>query len=225
VTLSRKQLVAVHRVERGELLDTLERVGPDAPTLCDGWSATRVASHLVTSEMHGGAWWVLGWRLRSVLGPARTSTVLERGQPMFESAMQRAERPGWKALLGRLRRGPPRLFGVPALTRPRLVEDWIHHEDVRRALAAEPRPTSPVLRQALVEGMELVATLPEFRQARERIRVVLPDGHVLEGDEPALVTVRGEPGEAILALAGRAEVADVTVEGTAELLGRHALAF
>lgn len=38
------------RTERVELCDLLDRVGPDAPTLCAGWSAQDLAAHLWVRE-------------------------------------------------------------------------------------------------------------------------------------------------------------------------------
>ena len=36
--------------ERQALCDTLERVGPAAPTLCDPWSSAELAAHLVIRD-------------------------------------------------------------------------------------------------------------------------------------------------------------------------------
>ncbi len=36
--------------ERAALCDTLERFGPDAPTLCEGWQTIDLAAHLVARE-------------------------------------------------------------------------------------------------------------------------------------------------------------------------------
>jgi uncharacterized protein (TIGR03085 family) len=224
VSLSRQALVATHRVERAELVATLHRVGPDAPTLCEEWAATQIASHLVASEAQAGLWWAVGWPVRRVLGPTRTTTILERGQPLFESAMRRQEEAGWPALLSRLESGPPRLFATTTLTRVRLAEDWIHHEDVRRAAGLEPRPCDSVRRQALIEGIEVLATVPEFRDARERVGGVLDDGTVLSSGRTPDVVVHGEPGEILLALSGRVDAARVTLEGDAGLLAASLVA-
>ncbi len=36
--------------ERAALCDMFEAVGPDVPTLCDGWTARDLAAHLVVRE-------------------------------------------------------------------------------------------------------------------------------------------------------------------------------
>ena len=38
------------QLERGRLCDLLLEVGPDAPTLCEGWTAADLAAHLVIRE-------------------------------------------------------------------------------------------------------------------------------------------------------------------------------
>jgi uncharacterized protein (TIGR03085 family) len=217
-------LVAVHRAERHELLTTLRGLGPDVPTLCPPWTGMQIASHLGAAEANAGLWWAAGWPTRRVLGPARTARLLARSQPLLERAMRRLERRGWSALLDRLGAGPPWLFGTATLTRVRLLEDWIHHEDVRRANGLQPRGADARLCAALVEGMELLATIPEFSTGRERIAAVLDDGTLLTGSQQPEVTVRGDPGEVLLALAGRLHAAEVAVDGRAELLDPMALA-
>ena len=38
--------------ERRELSDLFEELGPDAPTLCEGWTTEDLAAHLVVRERH-----------------------------------------------------------------------------------------------------------------------------------------------------------------------------
>ena len=38
------------RAERASLCDLLAEVGPDAPTLCEGWTTALLAAHLVVRE-------------------------------------------------------------------------------------------------------------------------------------------------------------------------------
>ena len=38
------------QIERQELCDLFESVGPDHPTLCEGWSSADLAAHLVLRE-------------------------------------------------------------------------------------------------------------------------------------------------------------------------------
>src|SRR3954453_6462173 len=36
--------------ERAHLADLLDRLGPDAPTCCEGWTTAHLAAHLVTRD-------------------------------------------------------------------------------------------------------------------------------------------------------------------------------
>ncbi len=42
--------MSVAQRERAALVDTMRGVGPDAPTLCEGWKTRDLAAHLVIRE-------------------------------------------------------------------------------------------------------------------------------------------------------------------------------
>ena len=42
--------------ERAALCDLLETLGPDAPTLCEGWKTRDLAAHLVVRDRQPKAW-------------------------------------------------------------------------------------------------------------------------------------------------------------------------
>ena len=101
--------------ERRQLCDLLLELGPDAPTLCEGWTTADLAAHLVLRE-HFHRW------------------------PDARRATEKAK--GFTPLVGRLRAGAPLVpWRIPRL-REILngLEFFIHHEDVRRANGREPRP-------------------------------------------------------------------------------------
>jgi uncharacterized protein (TIGR03085 family) len=218
-------VVEAHRREREELVATLRHFGPEAPTLCDDWSAAILASHLVAAEQAGGVPWALVWTLRGVLGPRLAAAGIRRLRPLMLRAMEGVERQGWDRILARLEAGPPSLFRLRRLGQIRLLEDWIHHEDVRRANGLGPRPPDPVRDEALVTGIEAVSHIPEFANLRQGIAVRLPDGRSWTASGDPTVSLEGSPGEILLALAGRAHVARVAVEGDAALLGAESLRF
>lgn len=56
-----------------------------------------------------------------------------------ERAALRGRRLGDTEIISALRRGPPAVFGVPVLAPGQLLENWIHHEDIRRAGGSVPR--------------------------------------------------------------------------------------
>ena len=83
----------VLKKERAALCDTLERVGPDQPTLCGGWTTTGLAAHLVVRERdpRSGPGIMLGGRFGEY-----TKKLMERNQAK-----------GYEWLIQRLRDGPP----------------------------------------------------------------------------------------------------------------------
>ena len=202
-----------HLCEREALLGTLRAVGPDAPTLCPPWTASTVAAHLAVSEVGRGAVWAVALPVRRLLGARLTGAALARLQPFFQRTTSRAEEEGWESLLARLEAGPPALFRGETVARIRFLEDWIHHEDVRRANGFGPRPADGRMEEALVESMQAVMSMPELAVPRRQVEAVLPDGRTFRLSERTSVRVSGRPGEIALYLAGRSSVADVTVEG------------
>ena len=95
----------------------------------------------------------------------------------------------------------------------RLVEEWIHHEDVLRANGMEPRAPSSELNEALWQAGLVLTRLPEFLPGRQGIEVKLPDGRSHRLGDTARVRVAGEPGEILLFLSGRTRAARVEVSG------------
>ena len=117
------------REERLALCALLEKTGPDAPTLCEGWTTGDLAAHLVLREHRpDAAAGVAGGPLAGY-----TARVQQR-------IRQRVPFPG---LVRMIRSGPPRLsvMALPGMDeRVNAVEFFVHHEDVRRAADGwEPR--------------------------------------------------------------------------------------
>ena len=222
--VSRADLRSLRRAERAELLETLHAVGPDAPTLCEGWTAHDVAAHLAASEAQRGIPLATVYRVRRLLAPRAAGVLMRRLQAIGERQNDRTKRRGWDESLSRLSAGPPPAFEARTIAPIRFIEEWVHHEDVRRANGRTTRPTDD---DALWScGQELVRFV-SYLPGREVVEAVLDDGRRLRigGDDADVrVTVAGCPGEVLLWLAGRTGAADVTVEGAAEdiavLLGR-----
>ena len=200
-------------VEREALLATLRRVGPDAPTLCEGWRARHIAGHLAVSEAAAGIPMVLANGVRRILPAAVTRRAIAAVQAPGDRLIERALRPGWERVLGRLAGGPPALYHYGTLAHLRLVEEWIHHEDIRRADGFPPRQSGPEVEDALWRGGLTIARYPEFLPGRDGLELVRPDGTATRIGETVRVTVRGRPGELLLYVAGRTRAADVTVVG------------
>lgn len=198
---------AISRVERAALADLLHQLGPDAPTLCAGWTTHHLAAHLVIRE---GAPWDI----------ARN---LARGDATVAALARTADYAG---LVERIRGGPPRLspFRLPRLD-PLLnsLEYFVHHEDVRRAQPSwEARTLPSWADDQLWRGIRGFARLA-LRRSPVGVALERSDtGERLDGrgDRPP-VTVRGLPGEITLHLFGRREFAEVEVTGSPAGIAAH----
>src|SRR5690606_24092038 len=108
--------------ERAALCDLFDEVGPDAPTLCEGWNTHDLAAHLWIRETDPlGA---PGLLVRPLAG------LTERRMAETKQRWEYAE------LVDRLRHGPARLsvFAIPGIDdAANTTEFFVHHEDVRRA--------------------------------------------------------------------------------------------
>src|SRR5688500_15114749 len=116
--------------ERAQLCLRFDELGPDAPTLCEGWTTADLAAHLVIRERNPVA--APGILLGDKVAPLGRLT---------DSAMEREKAKGYDRVVERVRTGPPLgPFRVPGLrTQINLVEYAVHHEDVRRANGMEAR--------------------------------------------------------------------------------------
>ena len=107
------------RRERSALVRTLREVGPDAPTLCEGWTARDLPAHLVVREGRPDA--AVG-----VLVPALAPRL-------EELRLRETERP-WEELLGRIDGGAPWYSPFRYADQvANAAEYLVHHEDVLRA--------------------------------------------------------------------------------------------
>jgi uncharacterized protein (TIGR03085 family) len=188
--------------ERLLLADLLEAVGPDAPTLCEGWTSRDLAAHVVVRERRPDA---AGGLVVKQLAPR-----LERVMTEF------AEKP-YEELILLIRTGPPRFspFSLKQLDEAsNVVEYYVHTEDVRRARPDwTPRELDAVFQEALWSRLERTARLMG-RGAPTGVVLRRPNGQtaVLKKGTP-VVTVTGEPSELLLFAFGRQSVADVELDG------------
>ncbi|WP_328556062.1 TIGR03085 family metal-binding protein [Streptomyces sp. NBC_00358] len=195
--------------ERLLLADLLEAVGPDAPTLCEGWNSRDLAAHVVVRERRPDA---AGGLVVKQLAPR-----LERVMTEF------AEKP-YEELLQLVRTGPPRFspFALKQLDEAsNVVEFYVHTEDVRRAQPDwTPRELDAVFQEALWSRLERTARLMG-RGAPTGVVLRRPNGQtaVLNKGTP-VVTVTGEPSELLLFAFGRQGVADVELDGDKDAIAK-----
>ncbi|HMC39350.1 MAG TPA: maleylpyruvate isomerase family mycothiol-dependent enzyme [Acidimicrobiales bacterium] len=217
-------LSQIRQVERDALCSTLHEVGADAPTLCSAWSAIDVAAHLVVSEAYGGWPMVAAYRLRRFLPPAVTRTGMRSLQSVGDRQMRRARARGWDWLLGRLAGGPPAAYERQGVASVRWIEEWIHHEDVRRANGVGVRVGSAEIDEALWDAGLVLTGFPEFLPGREGLELATTAGRAHRLGATSKVRIEGRPGEILLFLAGRASAAEVEVTGDQAYLARLDLA-
>lgn len=194
------------QAERTALCDLLLEVGPDAPTLCQGWTAADLAAHLVLRERRpDAAAGILG-------GPLRAYT--ERTQRSIRDAHP------WAELVGLVRSGPPAL--LRAIDEPvNTVEYFVHHEDVRRARPdAGPRTVDPELEAVLWRRLRGLALLARRRVPGGLTLVAPGRGTITVRAGTPMVTLRGEPGELLLFMTGRQQAAVVQPDGPADAVRR-----
>lgn len=195
------------RAERRLLCDLLIRVGPSAPTLCQGWTTGDLAAHLVTRERRPDS--LPGLRVPLLAGHT------ERVQRRITE-----ERP-FPQLVDLLRAGPPAWspFAAPGVEgAANTVEFFVHHEDVLRAQPGwEPRELPAALEDELWRRL----TMSRFTLRRLPVEVTLaePNGRtrrVTKGGRQA--RVHGLPSELTLWVVGRKDVARVEMTGEAEAI-------
>jgi uncharacterized protein (TIGR03085 family) len=183
--------VSVAQRERAALVETMRGVGPDAPTLCEGWKTTDLAAHLVIREYRPDA-------APGIMIPFFASHTAKVQHEV-------AERTGWEELLDKVASGPP-IYSPLKLLDPvaNVGEMFIHHEDVRRAQPGwEPRVLEPALTSTLRRQLPLMGRMT-LAKVPGRVALRTPDGKTLltVGSGPA-VTVTGTPEELLLFSVGR----------------------
>jgi uncharacterized protein (TIGR03085 family) len=179
--------------EREELCDLLAELGPDAPTLCEGWTTSDLAAHLVLREH-----FKLGTDERMASEKAK----------------------GLPAMIERLRGGAPlvpwRLPGLRTLMNG--LEYFIHHEDVRRANGLDRRTDRPDL-EALAWRMNGFLGRRAARQIRPYgLELRRPEGEPRRFGPAGGAVLHGEPTELLLYLSGRREAAEVRLAGDADAM-------
>ncbi|MCU1372948.1 MAG: hypothetical protein JWO68_234 [Actinomycetia bacterium] len=189
--------------ERDELCDLFLALGPDAPTLCEGWTTLDLAAHLVIRERE----------------PLATAGILN---PRFAGYTERRQdasaTKGIDALVAKLRTPPLLPWRLPGVrTLFNLNEYVVHHEDVRRPNGLGPRPDRPDLQDAIWKVLAGSARMGTRKLGPVGLELVRPDGErrtARKGEPLAVLT--GEPVELALYLNGRKAAAQVELTGPAD---------
>jgi uncharacterized protein (TIGR03085 family) len=189
--LSKVRIMSLASRERAALSDELLRVGPDRPTLCEGWTTRDLLAHLLVRERQPHA-------AAGILIPALAAVT--------EKAMDGYRQMPWDEAV-QLFRGGPQSWSPFRFERVDAVANWneffVHHEDVRRGAPGwEPREPEEERDAQLWAGARRVGML--LRRSPVGVVLARPSGerHVVKTG-PGVVTVLGEPGELVLFAFGR----------------------
>ena len=180
------------------------QLGPDAPTLCKGWTAQDLAVHLFIRENqpHKAAGYVV---------PALKSVTEAAERVVKQRAYEDVVR-AWAA-------GPP-VYIKPLDRFINVSENFIHHEDVRRGRGEiTPREFSRAVDAKLMDAAKLMGKLalkstdiPVILTPPNLPAVTLGGKRGVAERGDRVVRVKGEPGELLLWVTGRDAVV-VEVEG------------
>jgi uncharacterized protein (TIGR03085 family) len=182
--------VSIAQRERAALVDTLRGVGPEAPTLCEGWKTRDLAAHLVIRE-------------------SRLDTAPGILIPFFASHTAKVQdevaQTEWNELVDKIASGPP-VYSPFKLLDPivNVAEMFIHHEDIRRAQPGwQPRELEPRLANMLRRTLPLMGRMT-LAKVPARLALRTPEGKtVLTAGKGPAVTVTGAPEELLLFAVGR----------------------
>jgi uncharacterized protein (TIGR03085 family) len=177
--------------ERSALVETLRTVGPDAPTLCAGWTTRDLAAHLVVRER----------RLDAT--PGITIPFLAGYTARVQN--QTAQTTSWEDLVDMVASGPPVYSPFKLLDSvANLGEMFIHHEDVRRAVDGwQPRVLDESTVTALGRQLGLLSRMTLTKQPAPIVLRTTDGRQIARVGRGDAVTVTGQPQELVLFVAGR----------------------
>ncbi|MFG1950868.1 TIGR03085 family metal-binding protein [Micromonospora sp. NPDC048830] len=196
------------RSEREALADLMLSVGPDAPTVNEGWTVRDLAAHILVRERRPDAAGGI------VLAPLRRRAERVRTQfaarPFAELVAQLRRPPAWSPVSNPVAH---ELFNT--------LEFFVHHEDVRRATAGwQPRELPAGLHARLWRQAAVLGRLG-LRRFPADVLVQAPGyGELSAGRGGQRVRLVAAPGELALFLTGRQRVARVQVDGPAAVAER-----
>lgn len=197
--------MSFQQTERAKLSQLMLELGPEAPTLCNGWTTKDLATHLFIRENRPHA--AGGYFIPALKGVTESAESKINKRP-YEDIVK-----AWAA-------GPP-IYIKPFDRLMNLSENFIHHEDVRRGSDrdAEPREFSAVVEGQLLQAAKMMgmmalssSTAPVVLTPPNHPPITLGGKRGVAEKGDRVVRVKGAPGELLLWVTGRDEV-DVEIEG------------
>ena len=193
-------------IERAALAAAFRSYGPDAATLCTGWTTRHLLGHLVQREHDPFA------NIADQLSHPSPGEEKRLGRLVAGTRIGN----GFDTLIHRFEAGPPRWSPMNwAGVQLNLLEFVIHHEDIRRGDPDQPQPRelSTEENRVIFERLVFPARL-SFRRAP--VGVVLVSS---QGDRKAVtkgtrhIELHGAPIELALHVSGRQRAAIVELVG------------
>lgn len=202
--------------ERARLVALFHELGPDAPTLCEGWTTRDLAAHL----------WV-----RENRPDAAGGMFISKLAPRLEAATEQALRRDYDELVDAWGRGASKANPMRYLDSViNKAEHFVHLEDVRRANGQEEeRELSRAAQEELFKALKLAA--PRFFAKSTQPVVLYPEGfeRIVTADKNgvadkggAVVRVHGSAPELLLWAFGR-DAAHVEIVGDANAVVRSSV--
>ncbi len=196
------------RRERAALADLLLETGPDAPTLCAGWTTRDLAAHLVVRDRRPDA--MAGIVVPPLAGHGEHVRLQAARRP-YEQVVDEVRSPPWWSPVSN-----PLIHELS-----NTMEYFIHHEDVRRGAPGwTPRVLSTGEQKALWNAVKVAARMG-LRKLDLPVLLRAPGfGEVAVGGTPPQATLIGDPGELVLFVSGRQRAARVEIEAPPETAER-----
>lgn len=189
------------RAERQALADLLAELGPQAPTLCAGWTTRDLAAHLVVRERRADAApGILLPPLQGWLDRVQSSVA---AQP-YPKLVEQVRTPPWWSFSA----------WDAADRAANTVEFFVHHEDVRRAQPGwQPRQLGAAFEADLWGRTGGLAKM-HLRRLPLTVTLHAPGfGELSAGAGGPAARVTGPPSELVMYLWGRRDTARVELTG------------
>ncbi len=187
--------MSLAKTERAALADLFIELGPDQPTLCEGWQTRDLLVHLLVRE-------------RSPLGAIGTRVSALHG--FTDKAAADYAREPWPELIELYRSGAPAWNPAGWGKLDELTnngEMFIHHEDARRGQPDwAPRTLDAASTEVLEDMVDSALSRLALRRASVGVIAEMPGRTVTLKKAPdgrGTVTLVGEPGEIVLWVSGR----------------------
>src|SRR3954451_8387068 len=190
--------------ERAALADVLIELGPDAPTLCEGWLTKDMAAHIYVRERRPDA--ALGVL---PLGPLSAYT----NRVMAGSLRTH----GYDELVRRIAHAPAHLRVGPLDSLINTGEYFVHTEDVRRPNALPARDLPDDFEQTIWRRLSKQARL-SFPPVDARGKLVPTIGDPVEIGRGEPLEIHGRPTELMMLAFNRKDAAKVDLIGSTSVV-------